>query len=72
MPAKTSTVYINGGASGQMRLENVMGYEVLDLKAGTYHKFLFAGDMVVYLNDFGIRSVTVVPSGTREFDIPRL
>ena len=66
----TYTVYIDGGASG-VRAIDVIDYVLLDLKAATYHKLIFSGNRILYLNDFGIRCVTVVPKGTKEYDIPR-
>ena len=46
-------------------LTDVLGYELLDLKAGVYHKFTFAGSVVLYMNDFGVKSVLVKPAGTK-------
>ncbi len=71
MALPRSTVYIHG-AQSMTKLDDVLAYELLDLKAGTYHKFLSAGNIAVYLNDFGIKSVTVVPAGTKEYDIPHI
>jgi hypothetical protein len=58
------------GSQAMKEYTNVLDYRTLDFKAGTYHKLTFAGNVVLYINDFGIRTVTVFPSGTKPYDIP--
>ena len=41
----------------------VLSHELLDLKAGTYHKLTFPNDVILYVNDFGVQSVLVTPEG---------
>lgn len=41
----------------------VLTHELLDLKAGTYHKLTFPNDVILYINDFGVQSVLVTPEG---------
>lgn len=64
-------VYITS-STGQVALKGISGYELLDNKASTYHKFTFKPGVVAYLNDFGIKSVVVVPAGYRREDLPLL
>jgi hypothetical protein len=61
---KTWTILITSGTSVS-NLENVLNYELLDLKAGVYHKFSLEDGSVLYVNDFGIRSIQVMPTGTK-------
>jgi len=42
---------------------DVVNHEILDLRAGTYHRLTFPNKVVLYINDFGVQSVLVVPKG---------
>lgn len=42
---------------------DVLEHQLVDLKGGTHHKLTFAGDVILYVNDFGISTVLVTPSG---------
>lgn len=48
---------------GVMDLRDVAEYEMLDLKAAVYHKVTFSDDTIMYINDFGVKSIQVVPIG---------
>lgn len=37
----------------------VLSHEILDLKAGTYHKLVFPNGTILYVNDFGVSAVLV-------------
>jgi hypothetical protein len=43
----------------------VVSHELMDLKAGTYHKLVFPNDVILYINDFGVQSVLVTPDGVK-------
>lgn len=57
-----TTVQINGGQMATV-IENVVKYEMLDLQAAVYHKLTLEDGSILYVNDFGIRSVHVRPEG---------
>ena len=57
-----TTVQINGGNMATV-VENVVKYEMLDLQAAVYHKLTLEDGSILYVNDFGIRSVHVRPEG---------
>lgn len=44
-------------------LHDVLDYQLMDLKAGVYHRFEFSDGNLLYVNDFGIRSIHVAPAG---------
>lgn len=60
---QTWSVRISGGTS-LTELHNVKMYELLDLKGGVYHKFTLEDGSLLYLNDFGIRSIHVTKEGS--------
>lgn len=60
------------GAQSTHTLKDVVGYETLNFQAGVYHKFILQDDMVLYVNDFGIRSILVMPMGTNPYDLPSI
>jgi len=47
---------------GVTDLKNVVSYEILDLKASVYHKVVFEDNTILYINDFGIKSIQVTPA----------
>jgi len=53
-------VQISGGQSTAV-IHNVKEYELLDLKAGVYHRMTLEDGSLLYVNDFGIRSIHVRP-----------
>lgn len=38
---------------------DALDHEIVGLAAGTYHKFTLINHIVYYLNDFGVRSVSI-------------
>lgn len=64
---QTYDVRISSG-QGIISLANVKSYELLDLKAGIYHKLTLEDDSLLYVNDFGVRTIQVARSG--ELKVP--
>lgn len=60
------------GTTTRGALEGVLSHEILDLKAGTYHKLTFPNGITMYVNDFGVRNVVVMPEDTKAYDQPHL
>lgn len=58
----SKTVQLNTGG-GLIVIHNVREYELMDLQAGVYHKLLFDDGSTLYVNDFGVKSVHVLPEG---------
>ena len=58
-------------AQSQVTLE-VIAYELMDLKAGVYHRLVFEDNVVLYVNDFGIRSILVKPVGMKLANPPSI
>ncbi len=58
-------------AQSQITLD-VIAYELLDLKSGVYHKLVFEDNVILYVNDFGIRSVLVKPAGMKLANPPSI
>lgn len=55
--AKTQFVHITGtGIDFRLRVKE---HEIVGLQASTYHKFTLENGVVVYYNDFGVRTVAI-------------
>ncbi len=56
------TVTISGGGIHEV-IRDVVEHEVVGLPAATYHKMTMPNGIVLYYNDFGVRTVTVQKQG---------
>ena len=52
-------LYVRISGTGFSQTWKCVSHEVIGYPAGTYHVFKFEDGSIVYLNDFGIRTVTI-------------
>jgi hypothetical protein len=59
---KNKLIFARIAGGGFHQIIKAKSHEIMGLPAGTYHKFELENGTVVYINDFGIRTVTVADS----------
>jgi hypothetical protein len=57
--AVKKVIYVRVSGTSINQYFKVLSHEVLGLPAGTYHVFEMENGAKVFLNDFGVRTVTV-------------
>jgi len=57
--AKKNIIFVRIVGTGFNQVLKCHSHDIMGLPAGTYHKFEMDNGSTIYINDFGIRSVTV-------------
>lgn len=65
MKQKTYTVKIMR-THDQPEYSGVVKHQLLDLHGGCYHMLEWPGDVILYVNDFGVSSVLITPDGAKD------
>jgi len=55
-------IYVKILGTGIQEQFRALSHEIVGLPAGTYHKFVLENGAMLYINDFGVRFVTIANS----------
>lgn len=59
---KKNVIFVRIKGTGINESFRCRSHDIISLPAGTYHKFEMESGAITYVNDFGIRSVTIADS----------